>query len=359
LHAGGTERLVVELTRRLHSEVPTAVCCLDDEGIWGEALAREGIVVRALRRAPGFQPTLGRRIALMARQHQANVLHCHHYSPFVYGSLARLCGRAPRMVFTEHGRLSDVPPSTRRRLANLLFRRFPDRVFAVSEDLRAHLIAEGFKPQHVGVIYNGIDVAPAPDAARAASVRHRLGLAPTVLIVGTIARLDPVKDFVTLIRAMAELRQRVPAALVMIGDGPERQRLEDEARACGVAQHIHFIGYRDDAREWLAGCDVYVNSSVSEGISLTILEAMAAGLPVVATRVGGTPEVVVDGCGILVAPRDPAAIANALSQLAMRRSLGHDLGRAGRERVEQHFSLDRMVATYRGVYQELAQLAHQ
>jgi glycosyltransferase involved in cell wall biosynthesis len=293
----------------------------------------------------------------MARQHQANVLHCHHYSPFVYGSLARLSGSSSRLVFTEHGRLSDVPPSRRRRLANLLLRQFPDRVFTVSRELREHVIAEGFTPQHVGVIYNGIDMAPVVDAAHAAAVRQRLGLPSTLLTIGTIARLDPVKDFVTLIRALAELRQQLPAALVIIGDGPERQRLEHEARTCGVAPHIHFLGYRDDAREWLAGCDVYANSSVSEGISLTILEAMAAGLPVVATRVGGTPEVVLDGCGILVPPRDPVALANALAQLAMRRSLGRDLGRAGRERVETYFTLDRMVATYRDVYHELAQLA--
>jgi glycosyltransferase involved in cell wall biosynthesis len=357
LHAGGTERLVVELTRRLHPEIPTAVCCLDDGGIWGEALAGEGVVVRALRRTPGFQPTLGRHIALMAREHQANVLHCHHYSPFVYGSMARLYGSSSRLVFTEHGRLSDAAPSRRRRIVNLLFRQFPDRVFTVSEELREYVIAEGFKPQHVGVIYNGIDIGPAVDAAKAAAVRQRLGLPSTLLTIGTIARLDAVKDFVTLIRAIAELRQRVPAALVIIGDGPERQRLEHEARTCGVAQHIHFMGYREDAREWLAGCDVYANSSVSEGISLTILEAMAAGLPVVATRVGGTPEVVLDSCGILVPPRDPTALADALSQMAMQRSLGRVLGRAGRERVEKYFTLDRMVATYRDVYHELAQLA--
>ena len=108
------------------------------------------------------------------------------------------------------------------------------------------------------------------------------------MVIGTIARLDPVKDLGTLIRAVAELSRHVAATLVVVGDGSERAALETLARDLGVSDRVRFLGQRDDAREWLAGCDVYVNSSISEGVSLTILEAMAAALPVIATRVGGT-----------------------------------------------------------------------
>ncbi len=131
------------------------------------------------------------------------------------------------------------------------------------------------------------------------------------LVVGTVARLDPVKHLQTLVEAVAQLAHRGRQVHVLvIGDGPERDSLERETRARRLEHAVHFLGHRDDARAWLPGMDVYVNSSISEGISLTILEAMAAGVPVVATAVGGTPEIVTDEVGRLVPARDPSALAD-------------------------------------------------
>src|SRR5262249_13418268 len=174
-----------------------AVCCLDDAGAWGEGLKREDIDVTALRRRDGFQPQLGRAIARFAARHSAQVVHCHHYSPFVYASIARLWSPALRIIFTEHGRLSDAPPSTKRRAANCVLSRAPREVVTVSSDLKQHLVAEGFPTSKVNVIYNGIDVGPLPTDAQRASVRRDLRLADNAIVVGTIARLDPVKDLQT------------------------------------------------------------------------------------------------------------------------------------------------------------------
>jgi glycosyltransferase involved in cell wall biosynthesis len=118
----------------------------------------------------------------------------------------------------------------------------------------------------------------------------------------------------------------------------------------GLDEHVRFLGHRDDARLWLAGCDVYVKSSISEGVSLTILEAMAAGLPIVATGVGGTPEVVDVQCGRLIPPRDPSTLAQTLVTLAENPALRADLGQAARRRVETRFTIDRMVGEYRDAY---------
>jgi glycosyltransferase involved in cell wall biosynthesis len=258
------------------------------------------------------------------------------------------------LVFTEHGRLSDAPPSVKRRVANVLLSRFADRVFAVSADLRRHLIGEGFSARAVDVIYNGVDISSKGDAAAASRIRHELHIPPSTLVIGSVGRLDPVKDLRTLLAATAEVRRTHPVALVVIGDGPERTSLEAAAVECGLEQHVHFLGYRSDARDWLAGCDVYVNSSISEGVSLTILEAMAAGVPVVATRVGGTPEILDSTCGMLVPPRERQALAGAIVELAgdpVRRS---QLGRAARTRVEERFTLDRMIQQYRDVYRAVA-----
>lgn len=350
LHPGGTERLLVELVTRLNDELPMAVCCLDERGAWAREVEDHGVHVAALGRTPGFHPSLGRSIAREARRHRASVIHAHHYSPFIYSALARLWGSDCPVIFTEHGRLSDAPPSPKRRLVNHLFSRVPGRAFAVSEDVRQHIIAEGFPASRVGVIYNGISVGPLPDASARRAARAQLGVTDDVFVVGTIGRLDPVKDFGTLIDAVALLAAKTQTLLIIVGDGDQRATLEQAVADRKMTDAVRFLGHRDDARAWLAGCDGYANSSVSEGVSLTILEAMAAGLPVVATRVGGTPEIVDASCGRLVPARDPAALASALLELASAPEVRGELGRAARKRAESRFTIERMVAEYAEVY---------
>jgi glycosyltransferase involved in cell wall biosynthesis len=353
LNPGGTERLVLELVKRLHPTIPTQVCCLDEGGAWASELENQGIHVVSLQRRPGFRPALSQAIANLVRGHRASVVHAHHYSPFVYAALARLWLPRTRVVFTEHGRLSDAPPSRKRHAANQILTRLSAATFAVSADLRTHLVSEGFPPRSVEVIYNGIDVGTLPTAEERRLARGELGVSKDAIVIGTIARLDPVKSLNTLIRAVALLGRTAPASLLIVGDGPERQGLEAVAAAADVSSAVRFLGHRDDARRWLGACDIFANSSISEGVSLTILEAMAAGLPVVATRVGGTPEVIDETCGRLVPARSVEALAAALGELAVAPALRQDLGRAARARVEERFTLERMVEAYRVVYERL------
>ncbi len=354
LAPGGTERLVVDLVHRLGHRYRAAVCCLDEEGAWGHELAAHGVPVVALHRAPGFHPMLGVRVARVAAAHGATVVHCHHYSPFVYGRLARAWNPRLRLVFTEHGRLSDAPISARRRLANTILGRYRGPMFAVSANLRAHLVAEGFS-QRLGVIHNGIDVGALPTVTDRRQARASLGVPDGALVVGTAARLDPVKDLPVLIDAVGRVRRAgVPIALAIIGEGPERGTVEAAIRAHGVEDAVHLLGYRPDVRALLAGLDVYVNSSISEGISLTILEGMAAALPVVATKVGGTPEVVLDGeTGVLVPARSAEALADAILGLARDPAARARLGQAGRARVSTAFTIERMVDDYAREYARL------
>jgi glycosyltransferase involved in cell wall biosynthesis len=330
--------------------MPTMVCCLDERGAWAATLEHEGIRVAALGRQPGFHPSLGMRIAGLVREHGANVIHAHHYSPFVYSAVARLRRPGTRLIFTEHGRLSDAPPSGKRQIANQLLGTIPHRMFAVSDNLREHMIGEGFKRDSVGVIYNGIDIGPRPTPAQRAAVRARLDVGEEAFVIGTVARLDPVKDLGTLLQAVAAVARGCDPRVVVVGDGSERAALESLADALGMRERLTLLGHRDDAREWLAGCDVYANSSISEGVSLTILEGMAAVLPVVATRVGGTPEVIDQTCGWLVPARDPGSLATALLECARDRSRASALGDVARTRVEHRFTLDRMISEYRDTY---------
>jgi glycosyltransferase involved in cell wall biosynthesis len=352
LSPGGTERLVIEISKRLARRVRTTVCCLDEPGAWAHELTSEGIEVVSLRRTAGFHPALGHRIAAIAARCGARVLHCHHYSPFVYGRLAALCGRGVRVVFTEHGRLGDGPPSWKRRLVNPLLSALPASVCAVSEHLKAHMVAEGFAANRVQVVYNGIEPGQQPRQEDRQRARQTLGLPSDTLVVGTTARLDVVKDLGTLVEGFALVRAAIPGArLVMIGEGPERERLESSVRLNGLADAVLFTGARNDVRALLPAFDVYINSSTTEGTSLAILEAMAAGLPVVATRVGGTPEVVVDGMtGLLCPPRSAAGVATAVQAVLGTADRRSTLGAAGRRRVERVFSIDRMIAQYFSMY---------
>ncbi|HKB12340.1 MAG TPA: glycosyltransferase [Vicinamibacterales bacterium] len=353
---GGTERLVLEICKRIRHEFEVSVCCLDDEGEWATDLRAEGIEVIALRRAPGFRPSVGRRIAALAAERHIDLLHCHQYSPFVYGWIASQLNRRLKVVYTEHGRLSDAPPSWKRRLVNPVLSRFNGEIVAVSHELRDYMLDSRFAADRVGVIHNGIEPGTAPSSGDRTRARRMLGLDDDAFVVMAVARLDPVKDFPTLIDAFALVRSRLPQArLVIIGDGPERARIEERAERPDVAGSVDVIGFRATVRQLLPAADLYASSSISEGISITILEAMAANVPVVATAVGGTPEVLptaADG-GILVPSRDAGTLAAAIAVLAGDAATRTAIAAAGRRRLESSFTIDRMVGDYVRTYRRL------
>jgi glycosyltransferase involved in cell wall biosynthesis len=354
LSPGGTERLVIEICKQLTDRIDAMVCCLDDRGSWAAELEALNIPVVALRREPGFQPSLARHIARLIRTNGIEVVHCHHYSPYVYGVLASVVTGA-QLVFTEHGRLSNDDPSLKRRLVNPFLSMLGGSVCAVSNHLKQHMVAEGFPSRRIQVVYNGIDPARRPTAIHRHVARELLGLPADAFVIGTVGRLDRVKNLRVMLQAHAWVLEKHPGArAVIVGDGTERAALEAAAAELGLSESVTFAGYRSDVRAIIPAFDVYLNCSTYEGISLTILEAMAAGLPVVATPVGGNPEVVIDQeTGFLVSGR-PRAIADAIVRLADDPRSRHMLGDAARWRVMRHFSIARMVSEYAALYLGLA-----
>jgi glycosyltransferase involved in cell wall biosynthesis len=279
-------------------------------------------------------------------------MHCHQYTPFVYGSLAKLLRPGTRLVFTEHGRLTDAPISWKRRLVNPFLGRIPERSFAVCQELRGFLLAEGFPGSRLEVAYNGVDPGPPAGEGARKEARRQLGIGEDRFAVGTVGRLDPVKDLSTLIEGFTILEREAPGAvLLVVGEGPERTHLEELVRARDLCDSVVFSGHRTDVRDLLPALDLYVNSSLTEGVSLTIIEAMAASLPVVATRVGGNPEVVLDGLtGVLVPARDAGALARAIRSLAENEERRRAWGAAARRVVEERFSFNRMLDLYIAAY---------
>jgi glycosyltransferase involved in cell wall biosynthesis len=352
LSPGGTERLVIELCRRLAADVDTVVGCLDEPGEWATEVTRLNIPVISLARRPGFHPSLSVRLGEVLKTQRINVIHCHHYSPFVYGLLAAVMHPSVRVVFTEHGRLHGAGISRKRRLVNPVLARWPSKICAVSGALKQDMVAEGFPERSIEVVYNGIELGRRPQPAERAAARSALQLPDDAFVIGSVGRLDPVKNLGALFEALSLLGSRCPTArAVIVGEGPERQALIDRANALGIGNVTHFTGHRSDVRDLMAAFDVYANCSTYEGVSLTILEAMATALPVVATAVGGNPEVVVDQeTGLLVDER-PRSLATAIATLASNPAQRQSMGDAGRWRVKRHFTIERMVNDYAAAYQ--------
>jgi glycosyltransferase involved in cell wall biosynthesis len=261
-----------------------------------------------------------------------------------------------RVVFTEHGRLTDAAPSIKRRLINPVLGQLPHAMFAVSTDLKRHMVAEGFLERHIHVLHNGIEVGRPPTVADRERARRVLGLPEDAFVCGTVGRLDPVKHLGMLVEAHAALLSAGPAVrLVVVGGGAEQGALEHRVQRCGTADSVRFVGHRNDVRNLLPAFDVFVNCSLHEGISLTILEAMAAGLPVIATRVGGNPEVVVDGeTGVLIPSKATGSLSRALGRLIRNRDKCRQMGEAGRRRVEHDFDIRQMTAEYQREYEQAA-----
>lgn len=247
----------------------------------------------------------------------------------------------------------DVYPRARDRWACRIVNRLADCVTAVAGAVREHVhITEGCPLEKIVVIPNGID-APAPPGGAGRS--EALRVSPGDQVIGTITRLVWKRGHQELLEAAAIVTQAEPSAkLVVVGDGPLRSSLEAQAQHLGLNGGVRFLGAVPEAARLLPHFDVFVLSSVWEGMSNSLLEAMAAGRPVVATRVGGNPEVVVDGeTGLLVPPKNARALADAVLRLLRDRDLARRFGEAARRRVESQFTLEQMIRRMEDLYDDL------
>jgi glycosyltransferase involved in cell wall biosynthesis len=346
---GGAERMLVELSRGLLPECRATLGLRKPGWLASQAVA-SGVPVAPLGAAGDL--AVARQVLGAVRARRIDVIHAHEfYMSAVGAAVSRLTG-VP-LVVTVHGK-SYYPDRRRRRVLYRLIARQARGVVTVSQDLRRFFSGTvGISEERVQVIYNGIEPRPG-DAGRDPALLEACGVPPDARLVGAVGNLYAVKGHERLIRALpAIVRQHPGARLVILGRGPLRERLEAEARALGVGDRVHLLGYRDDVAQWLGAVDVFASASLSEGLPLSVLEAMAAAKPVVVTDVGGMPEIVRDGeTGFVVPVADPAALADRISSLLANPGLAGRLGSAGRRRVGAVFSLDAMVARYRDLYRQ-------
>ena len=286
------------------------------------------------------------------RRVKPSVFHAHLTSPTAckYGLLGAGLARVPAVVATEHLFLH-LPWTRSHRIKHRVVAAGVHRYIAVSYDLARHLREAFSIPQSkLQVIHNGIPVDNYLRPPRA-DLRDWLAGSPPGPIVLTTGRLDAQKGHRFLLEAAAQIPH---ARFVLAGDGPERGNLEAQARELELGDRVRFLGYRDDIPDLLASCDIFVLPSLFEGLPLSVLEAMAAGRPVVSSAIGGTDEAVVqEETGLLVPPGDAGALARALLRVLSDASLATKWGDAGRSRVREHFSAATMVEGVTGVYSEL------
>ncbi len=320
---------------------------------------RAGIRVVPFSMWAPLDPLLIVRLALFIVRERFDLVHTHLFKADVHAGIAARLAGTPALVCSKH----NEDPYLKRLLPGILGRRLGrrvDRTIVLSHAVERFMIEVGAaQPTSTRVVPYGIDLDNFDQQATGPSdrpqIRKELGLDEDTFLFGCVARLEPQKAHSDLIEATALLaRVRPDFRLVLIGEGSLRSRLEAQVARLGLKKHVHFAGLRTDIPRLLGALDGFVLSSHWEGFGLVLLEAMAAQLPIVATRVGAIGEVVADGeTGLLVPACEPSSLAEALATLLADPRGAQTMGRAGRERAEAHFGLDRTVAQLSAIYEEL------
>jgi glycosyltransferase involved in cell wall biosynthesis len=351
LEVGGLEKLVIELARRADRQIVLPeIVCTDSIGQLASRYPLE-VRVSTVRARPGFDWRAVMRLARHFWRSKTDIIHSHNQRAQYLSTLAGLVARVPVLINTRHGMYL---PTTRRGTLRRRTLAMPSHaVVAVSSAAHDQAVqVDRIPPSKVRTIVNGTDIA-ATRLTRSAA-RATLGLDDDALVIGAVGRLAAEKDYASLVAAFRQVRTQVPHVVAAIlGDGPLLRELSEAARAHGCSE-LRFFGYREDAVALLSAFDMFVQPSLSEGIALAVIEAMAAGLPVIATSVGGNPEALGNGdAGILVPARDIDALASAITALAHDAGRRNRLAEAGRRRAETYFSIEATARAYEQLYLEL------
>jgi len=321
-----------------------------------EALRESGVELLGMRRDSWRALGAWRPLIKILRDRPIDILHTHMFGSNIWGSVVGTLARTPVIVAHEQTWSYEGQP-LRRFLDGKVISRRSDAFICVSkEDRRRMIEIEGVDPAKIVLVPNAIS-APAPDDDDdgGGDVRAELGLEPDDPVVGTVCVLRPQKALDVLLRAAQLLRAEFPRLrLVIAGNGPERERLEAMTAEIGLDGSVDFLGQRNDVPALLSAFDVAVSSSDFEGTPLAVMEYMAAAKPIVATRVGGVPELIDHGVnGLLVEPRDPAALAASIAQLLRDRDYGETLGARARERQRKEFDIEAAVRRIERLYEDL------
>jgi glycosyltransferase involved in cell wall biosynthesis len=352
LDCGGLEKFAIDLSLELNKRGHQAeILCLQQGGDLKAVAEQNHLRVTALDKKQGTDFNLIGKMAGFVKKNRFDIVHTHNMGPLIYGTIACRLASNTHLINTRHGRET--------KTANPIIWALNQKIVAISSDAAEQMLkCNKINKDKVSIIPNGTDLKTfdikVSDEEKL-SIKKSLGLNHDTLILGNIGRLAKEKDQGSLIKAVKKMvSKKNKIELIMVGDGPLKKELMELAKELNVLESVKFLGYRNDIAKLLSIIDVFVLSSFTEGISLTLLEAMAAGKPIVATKVGGNPEVVDDGVtGILVPCGFPERIESAVMRFYANRSLIAQFGEAGRKRAYEFFSLENMTNQYEKLYNEI------
>ncbi|MGH7556109.1 MAG: GT4 family glycosyltransferase PelF [Longimicrobiales bacterium] len=355
LDTGGAEVVILDIVRRLNrSRFQPMVCSFASGGELLTEFQRYDIPVVNVRKRAGSDLRFFVRLWSMFREHEIDIVHCHNSPMWVVSTLpARLAG-VRGVMLTEHANHRNM--SWKFRTAAAWLQRATAMITVNSMQVQRALVEDfGIGAHRIVLVRNGIDVSAMRPSKDAALKRVELGIPRDARVVGNVARMVPVKDHSTLLRAFAQVVARMPnARLALVGSGELEGSLRHEAETLGITASVHFLGARTDVPEILSTMDVFVLASRKEGQSIAVLEAMAAGVPVVATNTGGTPELVIDGeTGLLVRSAQPEAMANGILQLLENAGQAAGYAAAARRRLLEFHDMPAIVAQYEQIYEAI------
>lgn len=343
LEVGGQERMLLELTRSLNpNSFKALICCLEGRGRLADQAEAAGIEVLALNKPGGFSLATVHRLRTLVRERNIALIHSHNNPGLIYGGLT-VCGTSVKHVHTKHGVGS---ASAKARWLNRIASSTVDTFVPVSDALLAQAQAdEGIPRAKLKRIDNGVDLEPFLGIARSSGGEG----GP---VIGHVARLNPIKNQRLLINLFADFVSNQPTAkLVIVGDGPDRAELESLAAELGISGSVCFAGIQSEIAAYLARFDWFALTSHSEGTPISVIEAMASGLPVTSTRVGGMPAIVSEGkTGFLADPEDRTKMLDDWGRLAQDQTLRRNMGKAARQFAMTHYDIHRMTQAYEAVY---------
>ncbi len=360
LDKGGAERVVVDLCvglkKRGHQ---VSVCCFVGGGRLQSELEESGVPVHVLRKKGRYDITVLFRLIHLFRKWQIEVVNTHLITADLWGRLAAKMAGVPVIVTTEHSADPRLYRSRFQTMLDTLLGRATSKIIAVSKRVREHhLSTQSYRDSIFAVIYNGVDLEKFNSSGDSSiSLKKKeLGIDDlSAPVIGNIGRLVPQKRQDLFLEVMASIvKQSLRAVGLIVGDGHLRDPLESQVEALGLEQNIIFTGARGDIPELLTTMNVLVMSSEQEGFSVTILEAMASGIPVVATDVGGSAEVIKHGVNGFLHPfGDNRAITESVLKILGDRTLSRNFSAAGKSTIRNHFTVTKMVAATESLYEEL------
>lgn len=351
LEMGGLEKMAIDLVNNMPANYKICICCYDKLGSLAKCIS-SSVEVILLKRRKGFDFSYIIKLTNMLRRKKIDIVHSHNRTAFFYGTIAARIAGIRNIVYTEHGRTEKL--SVKTRVAHRLMNRALKKTVVVTRYLKEMLInEEGFNPNKIQIIPNGIDGNRFLIKESTLKYENGLFLEKEDKIIVIVARLDPIKNHTLLFKAMELIdKEEHKIKLLVVGDGPLKSTLIQEVRKKNLHDRIFFLGERDDIPNILAGIDLFVLSSLSEGMSITLVEAMAAGLPIIATEVGGNPDLINhEQNGLLVPTGDEKAMADAILKVLKDTKLARSLGEAARQKFESEYTLEKMVKRYIDVFE--------